>query len=172
MIQNDRNLEIKFLKVLKCILGKTFILKNMDKDYHEATDLCGINFSAAIRLRRYKYYLTPGYREEFTIREKRYTGLDTEAKKVNQGYSSVLLYGFVNEAETNIIQYFLGDMDIFRATKAKPKIIKNSDNSSDFAVYKLDQFPDGFILDSYGFPERNPMEGEHWYQDMLVDNFS
>lgn len=147
----DCNIELerKFHKMLKAILGNYFIVQDHTLDIKEGTDFTVfmINpFRVGIRLRRFKYWHK--FKNEFTIRYCLPSGIDTEYHKIMAGSVDYILYGFLNQQETKIIQYFIGDLNIFRVYEPEPiDIIPNKPiHDSDFAAYSLMSLPKEFIL--------------------------
>lgn len=155
----DRNiyLERKFTRTIKAILGNYFISQDVVADRCEATDFQIFHvkpFRVAARLRRYEYFCVPQYRSEFTIRYSLPSGGKTELEKINEGLVDYMIYGFVNKEEKKIIQYFIGDLNIFREVSLDPFDVKpNNPHDSDLAIYKLSQFPEDFILKFYKRPQ-------------------
>jgi len=153
--KNDRSLEDKFSKTIKAILGNQFITKDIEMDLKRGTDFLIFNvnpFKIGVRLRRYQYYKNVKYRNQFTIRWSRPSGVKTEIHKIMDGYVDYILYGFINECEEKIIKYFIGDLEVFRNTEAKPvSILPNHPHDSDLAVFNVFQFPVSFILKSYEY---------------------
>lgn len=149
----DSQIEYKFSKVIKGILGNYFINKDITQDLKQGTDFSVFTvtpFRVAVRLRRFDQYIKPGYKDEFTIRYSRPSGVKTEYQKINEGLVDYILYGFIDKEERKIIQYFIGDLRIFRTMKLKPLAIKpNNPHDSDLAIYKINQYPKTFILHFY-----------------------
>ena len=146
----DIQLEIKFSRQIKAILGNQFIIKDEIEDLENGTDfmLLKVNpFRVGVRLRRYKFYLQ--YPDDFTIRWERPSGVSTEIHKIRQGKVDYILYGFVNASEKKILKYFIGDLNVFRNTEAEPIIKPNDPLDSWLAIYRLNQFPKEFILKTY-----------------------
>lgn len=149
----ETNLEIKFTKTIKGILGNYFIVKDISADLSQGTDFLVLQikpFRIACRLRRYTYYRL--YADEFTIRWKNPNGYKTEYQKIMDGFVDFLFYGFLNEEETKIISYFIGDLRIFRGCDVNkyPRIQKNkSPDYNEFACYTKSIFPKEFILIEY-----------------------
>jgi hypothetical protein len=84
--RRDIQLEYRFARTIKAILGLFFIRKDIDADLHGGTDFLVYNikpFRVAVRLRRYKYYIK--YSKQFTIRLSRPSGVKTEIDKINEG---------------------------------------------------------------------------------------
>lgn len=147
----DRQLELKFLPIIASVLGRYFFVQDDSEDLLRGSDfvvLHGENIRCAARLRRTgNQYFNNQWLEEFSIRWSRPSGVETEIHKINKDYVNQIFYGFVNPEETKIIQYFIGDLKLFKQLKVKPFLIKNNyDNSSEMALYKINQFPAKFIL--------------------------
>jgi len=146
--EKDFKLETKNIKWIKAILGNFFIIKDIQADLTEGTDFLTLTmnpFKIGVRLRRYQYFIK--YPNDFTIRWLRPSGVDTEIHKIRNGLVDYILYGFVNESENKIIKYFIGDLDIFRDCEPEPiAILPNNPHDSDLAVYRVNQFPEEFVL--------------------------
>jgi hypothetical protein len=133
----------------------TFIGQDYEQDIKYATDFLvfSINpFKVACRLRTYKFYLNPEYREEFTIRCSLTSGKETELDKIRKGFADYIFYGFVDEKEEKIVKYFIGNLNIFRDYEGgmRFKVFENKDkNPTKLAVYKVSQFPKEFIVKEY-----------------------
>ena len=152
----DIKLEHKFHRIIKAILGNYFIYQDRIEDLENGTDFMLLEmkpFKIGVRLRRYKFYEL--YPNEFTIRWKRPTGVTTEYHKIMQGLVDYILYGFVCSDESKIIQYFIGDLSIFRKTKIIPIIKPNNPLDSLLAIYKLNQFPKEFVLKFWNYLNAN-----------------
>lgn len=148
----DIQLEKRFSRTLKAILGNQFFIQDRIEDLENGTDFLLFRispFKVGVRLRRYFYFQNPIYRNEFTIRWKRPSGVPTEIDKINDGLVDYIFYGFVDDEEKKIVQYFIGDLEVFRNTKAGPTIKPNNPLDSWLAVYNLNQFPKNFILKFY-----------------------
>lgn len=148
--ERDLQLEIKFSRQIKAILGNQFIIKDEIEDLENGTDfmLLRVNpFRVGVRLRRYKFYLQ--YPDDFTIRWERPSGVPTEIHKIRQGKVDYILYGFVNGSEKKISKYFIGDLNVFRNTEATPIIKPNNPLDSWLAIYNINQFPKEFLIKTY-----------------------
>jgi hypothetical protein len=150
--EKDALLEYKFERQIKNILGNFFIKKDITHDLKEGTDFAifGIKpFKVAVRLRR-NYCLDRGYGKEFTIRWSRPSGAKTEINKIEEGLVDYILYGFLDKDETKLVQYFIGDLAVFRDHLQEPfKIKKNKSGDSELAIYKWSQFPASFFKEIY-----------------------
>lgn len=145
---NDSRLERYHTRTIRSILGNFFIGQDTEEDQKRATDFLTFTvnpFRVAVRLRRYKYF--KDYSKQFTIRYSRPSGVKTELAKILEGFADYLLYGFVSVSQEKIIQYFIGDLSIFRAIAPNPIAIKPNDPyDSELAIYSLSQFPDNFTV--------------------------
>lgn len=156
--RNDIELEKKFAKMIKAILGCQFISQSTYLDQKEATDFAIFevrSFKVGARLRRYRYLKR--YGDEFTIRWSRPSGVPTEIHKIRQGLVDYILYGFIDGQECNMLQYFIGDLVVFRQYEPQPiAILPNDPYDSEFAAFKLSQFPKEFVVKRWkcGSPQR------------------
>uniref|UniRef100_A0A6M3JMC6 Uncharacterized protein n=1 Tax=viral metagenome TaxID=1070528 RepID=A0A6M3JMC6_9ZZZZ len=148
--ERDIKIEQKFSRIIKAILGNQFIVQDEIEDLENGTDflLLRVNpFRVGVRLRRYKYFLT--FPNDFTIRWERPSGVDTEIHKIKKGLVDYILYGFINKDESKIIQYFIGDLAVFRESDVKPVIKSNNPLDSWLAIYNIENFPVNFIIKYY-----------------------
>jgi len=146
----DRALEDRFAKTIKAILGNQFIIKDDWMDKKEGTDFIVYSITSikvAVRLRRFDYIK---YKNEFTLRWSRPSGVKTEYQKIKEGLVDFILYGFIDLSEKSIIHYFIGDLTIFRKANIKPYLIKpNNPYDSELAIFRLSDCPNGFIIKLY-----------------------
>jgi hypothetical protein len=151
--ENNIRLERRFAGQIKAILGMTFIGQDSEQDVKFATDFLvfSINpFKIACRLRTYKFI---NFKDEFTIRCSLYSGNKTELDKIREGFADYIFYGFVDEKEEKIVSYFIGDLNVFRDYEGgiDVRVFQNTDERpSKLAVYKINQFPNNFIVKKYG----------------------
>lgn len=144
----DRRIEDVKAQLIKNILAQSFIRKIEKADLEEGQDF-GIYsvkpFNVGVRLRRFKHFQK--YNREFTIRWSRPSGIKTEIDKIREALVDFILYGFLDKKGQNIIQYFIGDLKIFRAVNPEPyAIIPNNPHDSELAVFKFTQFPKEFFI--------------------------
>jgi hypothetical protein len=153
--ETDSKLEYKFAKTMKSILGNQFIIKDIRADIKEGTDFLIFQLNpirVAVRLRRFKYLK---YKNDFTIRWSRPSGVKTEFQKIMDRDVDYILYGFIDDKENEIIHYFIGDLDIFRNKNPKPFSIKpNNPPDSELAVFRISDLPASFIIKSYSKTEK------------------
>lgn len=146
--EEDRKLEVRHSWLIKGALGKFFFKADENMDLHEATDFTIFSLNGlqvASRLRRYKYFSK--YKDQFTIRWSRPSGVETEIDKIRAGNADYIIYGFLDKQERFLVQYFIGDLRVFRDIDPEPIEIKpNHPFDSELAVYRLNQFPDEFVL--------------------------
>ena len=142
------------------ILGRYLVAVPPDiEDQQHNTDLIvmvsGKN-RIACRTRRNKYLAE--YSKEFTIRAMTKTGQRTEINKVlEDGWGDLLFYGFADEPGLKLVQWFIGDLDVFRSairdfqTKNPgfmPGWFKQNDDGTGLWAFPLRLMPPEFILDS------------------------
>jgi len=150
----DKNvyLEKRFAKTIKGILGMQFITQDKISDQEEGTDFLIFaiepsKIRVAARLRRYDQYIKDDYRNQFTIRWSLPSGNKTEIDKIRDGFVRYLFYGFVDEKEEKLIQYFIGDLLIFRLQEPAPTgIYPNNPLDSYLAAFRINDLPKEFII--------------------------
>jgi len=151
--KKDASLEWKHWTTIQCILGRVFFIKDMEADLKQGTDMLIATSKpvrVGIRLRRNRYYQNSKWRWQFTIRFDRPSGEDTEWQKLWQGLYTHLFYGFLSPNEKKIIQYFIGDMDIFRhITPTYEGPYLNHPPDSRLVAFNCSDFPKEFYLKKY-----------------------
>ena len=160
--QTDIQLEKKFSRVIKSILGNYFITQDVQEDLHGGTDFLTYTmspFKIGIRLRRQCKFFDR-YKNEFTIRWQRPSGVETEIHKIRKNLVQYILYGFVDESQEKIIQYFIADLKIFNNFYKEPRcVFPNNPRDSDLAVWRISDFPENFILHFYANTSTLPARG-------------
>ena len=167
--QSDKTWSDKFITKIKRIIGEYFITEIRDEDIFHNTDLIVFKLEPiriACRVRRFSYYLK--YRNEFTIRKTRPSGNKSELAKIIEGYGDYLFYGFSNKNEDDLIQWFLGDLSVFRLWFMKQSIKNNGvlpgierinyDGSSVFQVFITNELPDNFIVAGFNLNKLNTVK--------------
>lgn len=149
----DRKIETDKSRLIKNILGQHFITQIVQADLEEAQDF-GIYhvkpFSVGVRLRRFTYF--ESFHNEFTIRWTRPSGVKTEIDKIREGLVHFILYGFLDEKEQNIIQYFIGDLKYIQNIQPYRTYLNNPPDS-ELAVFRFSQFPRKFFLAFWRHPK-------------------
>lgn len=151
--EKNISLEKTFAECVKAILGRYFFTQDVKYDQQYATDFVIFKIpdkeiSVGLRLRRYQYFLK--YPLQFTIRWSLPSGVKTEIHKIREGLVNYILYGFVDEQEKKLLQYFIADLDVFRLHEPTPiGIFNNIPPDSKLAAYNVTQFPKEFILKWY-----------------------
>lgn len=159
--KDDKRWSDRFLPEIKRILGEHLIGEPpIEEDQERNTDLIVLKMEAvriACRIRRNEYL--EKYPNEFTIRTKRPTGIKTEIEKIIEGWGDYLFYGFSNKEENKLAGWFIISLNAFRLwfmkylrnNNGKPpghqKI--NSDGSSAFAGYNVNDMPDDIVFKKY-----------------------
>jgi len=154
----QRSWSDKFNDHIDNVLSRTF--KTLDvrnatdyQDKSEATDRIVCGKRIACRIRRNKYLRD--YSNDFTLRA--YVNskeTETEIQKVSKGYGDAIYYGFMNEGQTNIIDWFVGDLNVFRAelyylmVNGKFQVIQNTQNNTKLIAFNRTHFSPKFILNN------------------------
>jgi hypothetical protein len=152
----DKRWSDKFMPEIKRYLGQVLISEAPpEEDAEHNTDLIVLTLKPwriACRIRRSNYAC---YRNELTIRASRPSGAKTELAKILEGWGDYLFYGFSNSEETNLCQWFIGDLKAFRIWYCREvfsmkggvpgKPLQNRDGSSSFYAYLKYEIP-GFVV--------------------------
>ena len=154
---DDRSRVDKLEPIVKRILGEHLIgTATRAADRQEATDFWVYEIHPiriGCRLRRYKYFQNEEYRNQFTVRVSRPSGVPSEMGKIVDGWGDYIFYGFANENDTDLVKWFIGDLKVFRSCLIRNRQLlrglymgKNRDGSSSFYAWPVDAFPKEFIL--------------------------
>lgn len=156
----DFDWQRQFIPQIKMILAQHLIEEApFEEDARHNTDLLVLQAKVvrvACRVRHHKFVLDQRYRDQFTIRESRPSGVETELPKVLRGWGDRIFYGFADETETAICAWMLGDLDEFRlwhhrmlwklpAGHSPGELIPNRDGTTGRA-YRIDELPDQFLI--------------------------
>lgn len=96
------------------------------------------------------------YCRQFTIRERRVSGVETEMDKIKLGYGDMFVYGFESEPGSDrLYPWFIGNLDILReyyehGGRSAGRKKNKGNHGSSFLAFNLDDMPLGFILASDG----------------------
>jgi hypothetical protein len=163
--ESDKAWSDRFITEIKRILGEHLIAEApYEEDAKHNTDLLVLKLDSiriGCRIRRFEYYNKEfngiKCRDEFTIRSDRPSGSKTELAKIIEGWGDYFFYGFSDEAGENLIDWFIGDLSVFRTWfcnqlfKSDKKVLpgkekSNKDNSSKFRVFQKSDFSDKFFV--------------------------
>jgi hypothetical protein len=104
------------------------------------------------RVRRHDYITR--FRDQFTVRLDRPSGIESEMPKIRHGYGDFFIYGFEAEPDADKMHpWLIGNVSILRKYLSDGgyfKIHDNKDGSSRLAVFHIADMPIGFVLDSEG----------------------
>ena len=146
--QEFRKKSDQVMPSVKSILGKAIIAESSFKeDTEQAFDLITPKQKRiACRVREYEKYSR--YLQDFTIRKKPLSNVETEYHKILKGFGDWMFYGFYTK-DQQIKYYSIIDLDVFRQHHQDSKYsqIKNYDGTI-FCAYKLGSFPKNMIVDS------------------------
>lgn len=148
----DKRWSDRFLPEIKRILGEHLIDEApFEEDAQHNTDLMVLRLKLiriGCRVRRAKYHAQ--YADEFTIRSDRPSGAETELSKVVDGWGDYFFYGFSDSAETDLQDWMLGDLDVFRDwfdyEESPCREKNNEDGSSMFRAFKKSELPANFMV--------------------------
>ena len=147
----------RFLPEIKRILGEHLIAEPpIEEDAERNTDLIVLKLDAvriACRVRRFLYCELYGH--EFTIRSGLPSGNKTELTKIIEGWGDYFFYGFADAAETKIVHWALGNLNVLRLhiyqnliERRIPWIAQknNFDGSSSFVAFRYADLPANFLI--------------------------
>jgi hypothetical protein len=146
------------LPEVKRILANHLIVEApAEEDMQHNTDLIVLKLDTvrvACRLRHYEYLFLKDYKNEFTIRSERRSGVDTELPKMLSGWGDYIFYGFANQEATELLAWVLGNLKVFRLwhhrelwAKRRPgEECRNGDGSSFFMAYRIADLPAEFVV--------------------------
>jgi len=150
----------RYLRHMKAIVGANLIGEAPEEeDRHHNTDLVVFRLETkriACRVRQHRYFDVPKYRDEFTIRTSRPSGVASELLKIMRGWGDYILYGFAAPSGDRLCAWVLGDLYVFREwyfhqmvdTGAEPgERQTNGDGSSNFRAYRIGDLPAAFVVD-------------------------
>lgn len=167
MVDEDKRWSDRFLPEIKSILGQHLISEPaIQEDMYHNTDLVVLKLEAVrvgCRIRRpfnsKGDYVYPKYKDEFTIRSDRPSGNKTELAKIIEGWGNFFFYGWADDDEKCLQLWHLCDLNVFRLSfnyylvKNQGTIMGNTfknidkgESSSEFRVFRFDQFPASFIV--------------------------
>lgn len=155
--QEDKRASDVYLDEIKQILGLYLIGEPpIEEDQQRNTDLIVLKMDAmriACRVRTNYYLHARNYRDEFTIRSKRPSGMKTELRKILEGWGDYMFYGFGDESGETLAYWNLFDLKVFRGRflsmvhkQIVPKDIPNEDESSFFKAFLIKDFPACFVI--------------------------
>jgi hypothetical protein len=106
----------------------------------------------ACRVRRFHYLHR--YRDQFTLRASRPSGVPTDIHKVLSGWGDNYFYGFAKQDDTGLAAWLLGSLNVFRLwhdqqlaqTEQPPGTLIPNDDGTTFRAYSIDQLPPEFIV--------------------------
>ena len=157
--KSDKRWSDHFLPEIKRILGEHLLSEPpVEEDAERNTDLMVLRLDAiriGCRVRKYGYLKEYGH--QFTLRYGRPSHVKTELTKIIEGWGDYFFYGFSDENEKTLAQWFLGDLKCFRIyfnryiTENKGNLPgernMNRDNSSSFIAFNYAHIP-GFVIAS------------------------
>lgn len=143
---------------VKQVLANYLIVEApFEEDARHNTDLIVLRLDTirvACRLRDFGYLAK--YGDEFTVRARRPSGVDTELHKILQGWGDFIFYGFASPDWSGLAAWMLGDLQVFRLWhhhtlarlpegKVPGTLRANGDGSSQFCAYRISDLPPEFV---------------------------
>lgn len=163
----DNDFGRKFIPEIKVHLARVLVTEApLEEDMKRNTDLVVLRLDTtrvACRIRRHHHL--EKYGGQFTIRESRPSGCDTELSKLISGWGDYFFYGFsaADPHRPRLERWILGDLKVFRLWfqrqlfKRKGNMpgvsCKNNDGSSDFRAFEVSLMPEEFFVARFGFTE-------------------
>jgi hypothetical protein len=156
--EQDKQRTERYLPEIRQHLARQLIrVSSVEEDQEENTDLVVVTTTGekvAIRIRSNEYYAR--YKGEFTIRCERPSGVSTELGKIKRGFGRYFFYGFAGKNHgDSLVFWTLMDLNIFRmwfqareANGVAPGETRNNKDRTKFRVFRYDELPDGFVIDS------------------------
>lgn len=115
--RSDRERADRFTPLIKQIVGPHLLVETPEEiDCKHAADLMifiARDLRIAARIRNFHYLAR--YRYQFTIRARRDSGAETELSKIVNGWADWFFYGFADEADAQVLLWWLIDLHAFRA---------------------------------------------------------
>jgi hypothetical protein len=143
----DRKWADQFIPHVRAVVGPLLLqAAPMEVDCREATDLIVLmarDMRIAVRIRRRGYF--EKYPLEFTIRDHRESGAETEHAKIRKGFGDWFLYGHGDERSGQVTHWMLLDLHAYRFAEEEgvPLVCQRKANGDGtyFVAYKLLSFP-------------------------------
>ena len=155
----DRKWSDRFIPDIQRKVGPLLLEASpFEIDAKEASDLIIMkarDMRIAARVRRPNY--VERYRYEFTVRSRRMSGAKTEFRKLIDGFADWMFYGHSNEEENEVSEWFVIDLNVWRAhliyvgyEKGWRTLVSgekyNADNSTAFVPFDIRRFPRQMLI--------------------------
>ncbi len=171
--------QARYLDYVKFLIGWLEVsITSLWVDMTEAADLelQSPNMRVAVRLREYRYYENPAYRDDFTIRKAVYnSGAATEYDKIKSGYGDRMLYGFMHKDDSNLtvphwmwldlsaLRHYFNNEEEYRDVYWNDRL--NKDGKTALRVYNIKSFDNPRVdLPVLLARSDNPLELPIWEQ--------
>lgn len=145
---DDKRWSDKFIQKLQMVAGLLITSPaSLSDDAFKNTDMIVLvaqNVRIACRVRRHEFYKS--YPHDFTIRSARDTGTKTELTKIMEGWGDYLIYGFSNQAETNLEAWRVINLSEFRRQFQNISYSKISNgDGTHFCAFDVRKMPAGIV---------------------------
>lgn len=155
--RDDFDWQRRLIPQVKQVLAQYLIVEApFEEDAEHNTDLTIVLKVEAVRIacRIRSFEFVKRFPDDFTIRTVRHSGNKTELAKVIEGWGDFNFYAFANEQKDDIVAWTLGDLKVFRLWYNRQLYEgnhpgfrgKNTDGSSDFIAFNVNELPDEFVV--------------------------
>lgn len=156
--ESDRRRSDPYLPAMREVAGRHLLVQtDAHADRTLGSDLTTINSGVlhiACRVRGYEYLAK--YSNEFTLRDSRKSGAQTELAKILAGHGTHIVYGFAHPVTPGALAaWFIGDLDIFRCWFRKEQyrtgqqpgsISREFPDGTRFRWFDIDTLPPSFVI--------------------------
>ncbi len=147
--KDDKSWSDKFMQKLQMVAGLLITSPApVADDAFKNTDMIVLvarSVRIACRIRRYEFYKS--FPHDFTIRSARDTGTKTELSKILDGWGDYLIYGFSNQAETNLEAWRVINLEAFRQNfKSLPYSTLSNGDGTHFCAFDVRRMPPGIVV--------------------------
>jgi hypothetical protein len=146
--KTNREYSNKFIPAIISTVGPYLVTEaSFELDTKEATDLIVLkarDMRIAARIRRKEYM---AYKNEFTLRSKLDSGVETELSKIINGWGDWLFYGFGDESNASLVYWNIIDLSAFRAALIRKDTLslrhgdKSNGDGTHFKWFDVKSFP-------------------------------
>lgn len=144
--ERDFDRQQRLLPEVRQLLAQRLVFQSpFEEDAKHNTDfivLASDDLRVSCRLRGYEYLRS--YGDEFTIRSRRRSGVETELDKIVAGWGDYMFYGFADLGWDHLAAWTLCDLGAFREWYGEqpPRLERwNADGGSSFMVFRWDELP-------------------------------
>ncbi len=155
--ETDKAWSDQFVPAIRAVLSTALVAKanveiaDFETDTKQATDFVVLrseNYQVACRIRNsFKYMARFNY--EFTVRNSRPSGTETEMSKIRSGWASHMLYGYGDPETRELVAWWLLDLDVFRRDidgLLQRQYRQDNKDGTTFYAWKLKDWPADLVV--------------------------